>query len=60
MVCMTCAGRRAAPTLTPKLSEPPVAMRLPSRRASEPTSEMYFERVRTSVDLTRNCDLMRR
>ena len=57
---MTCAGRPAASTLAPKLFDPPVAMRQPSRRASEPMSEMYLERVRTKVDLTRSSARIRR
>jgi hypothetical protein len=58
VAAITCAGRLAASTRAIKLFEPPVAMRQPSRRASAPISEMYFERVRTSVDLIRSCALI--
>lgn len=55
---ITCVGKLAASTRAIKLFEPPEAMRHPSLRASAPISEMYFERVRTSVDLTRSCALI--
>lgn len=60
MACSTCAGKLAASTRAIKLSDPTVAMRQPSRRAKEPMSEMYFERVRTRVVLTRSYARIRR